>query len=128
MFQLDLTSRKSICDQVVDNIKELIITGVLKKDEKLPSVREMSKLITVNPNTVQKAYRQLEAQGFIYTATGLGTFVSAPKEVQAEPAKLEEITSKLKALILELSFLGFSYSQLKELLLSLLDEGGKVDD
>ena len=63
MFQLDLKSRKSIYEQVIDNLKELIMTRVLSTDEKLPSVRELSKEITVNPNTVQKAYRELERQG-----------------------------------------------------------------
>ena len=66
MFQLDLKSRKSIYEQVVDNVKELIITGVLKAESKLPSVRELSRTLTVNPNTIQKAYRELEHQGFIY--------------------------------------------------------------
>ena len=55
MFQLDLKSRKSIYEQVVDNVKELIMAGVLSKEEKLPSVRELSKILTVNPNTIQKA-------------------------------------------------------------------------
>ena len=53
MFQLNLKSRKSIYEQVIDNLKELIMTRALATDEKLPSVRELSKTITVNPNTVQ---------------------------------------------------------------------------
>ena len=72
MFEIDLKSRKSIYEQVTDNLKELIATEVLSSDEKLPSVRAMSKMLTVNPNTVQKAYRELEYQGYIYTASGLG--------------------------------------------------------
>ena len=70
MFQLDLKSRKSIYEQVIDNLKELIMTRVLSTDEKLPSVRELSKEITVNPNTVQKAYRELERQGYVYKRSG----------------------------------------------------------
>ena len=58
MFQIDLKSRKSIYEQVIDNVKELIVTGVLPAESKLPSVRELSKTLTVNPNTVQKAYRE----------------------------------------------------------------------
>ena len=77
MFQLDLKSRKSIHEQVVDNIKELIISGVLSPDEKLPSIRDISKTLTVNPNTIQKSYKELERQGFIYTLSGLGSFVSS---------------------------------------------------
>ena len=52
MFQLDLKSRKSIYEQVVDNMKELIISGVLKPEDKLPSVRELSKTLTVNPGSL----------------------------------------------------------------------------
>ena len=57
MLQLDLKSRKSIYEQVMDQLKEQIMTGQMATGEKLPSVRELSKSITVNPNTVQKAYR-----------------------------------------------------------------------
>src|SRR5665648_1206667 len=80
MFQLDLKNRKSIYEQVVDNLKELIITGVINPEDKLPSVRDLSKQLTVNPNTIQKAYRSLEMQGYIYTVTGLGTFALRPAE------------------------------------------------
>ena len=66
MLQLDLKSRKSIYEQVMDQLKEQIMTGQMATGEKLPSVRELSKSITVNPNTVQKAYRELERQGYVY--------------------------------------------------------------
>lgn len=64
MLQLDLKSRKSIYEQVMDQLKEQIMTGQMATGDKLPSVRELSKSITVNPNTVQKAYRELERQGY----------------------------------------------------------------
>ena len=76
MLQLDLKSRKSIYEQVMDQLKEQIMTGQMATGEKLPSVRELSKSITVNPNTVQKAYRELERQGYVYTTSGVGTFVA----------------------------------------------------
>ena len=62
MFQLDLKSKKSIYEQITDGCKEYIISGVLKAGDKLPSVRELSSILTVNPNTIQKAYGYLEAQ------------------------------------------------------------------
>ena len=89
MFQIDLKSRKAIYEQVMDNFKRLIVTGVLTQDEKVPSVREMAKTLTVNPNTVQKAYRELENTGYFYTVLGQGSFIAAPpgkgneKEVSA---------------------------------------------
>lgn len=84
MFQLDLKNRKSIYEQVIDNLKELIMTERLAQGEKLPSVRELSKTITVNPNTVQKAYRELERQGYVYTTSGVGTFVADKAEIRAD--------------------------------------------
>ena len=80
MFQIDLKSRKAIYEQVMDNFKRLIVNGVLTEGEKVPSVRDMAKTLTVNPNTVQKAYRELETQGYIYTVLGQGSFISAPPE------------------------------------------------
>ena len=77
MFELDLKSRKSIYEQVMDNLKEQIMTGTLQAGDKLPSVRELSKAITVNPNTIQKAYQELEKLGSIYTVKGRGNFVAS---------------------------------------------------
>ena len=60
MFQLNYQSHKSIYEQIVDNIKEQIITGVLKENTQLPTVRELSQLLTINPHIVQKAFQTLE--------------------------------------------------------------------
>ncbi|MBN7772089.1 GntR family transcriptional regulator [Clostridium aminobutyricum] len=122
MFQLDLKSRKTIYEQVVDNLKELMIAEILKPEEKLPSVRDLSKMLTVNPNTIQKAYRELEYQGYVYTVTGLGTFVAVPKENAINPALLEEIKSRIRNDIRELYFLGISYEETQKILNQLLEE------
>ena len=95
MFQIDLKSRKAIYEQVMDNFKRLIVTGVLKPDEKVPSVREMAKSLTVNPNTVQKAYRELETQGYIYTVLGQGSFISAPPE-EGREKEISAIYARIK--------------------------------
>ena len=57
MFQLNYQSHKSVYEQIVDNIKEQIITGALKENTQLPTVRELSQLLTINPHTVQKHFR-----------------------------------------------------------------------
>ncbi|QHI73197.1 GntR family transcriptional regulator [Aminipila terrae] len=124
MFQLDLKSRKTIYEQVVDNLKELIIAEVLKPEEKLPSVRELSKVLTVNPNTIQKAYRELEYQGYIYTVTGLGTFVAAPRETFINPVQLEEIMMRIKNDIRELYFLGLNLEEIEKMVLQIVEERG----
>ncbi len=124
MFQLDLKSRKSIYEQVVDNMKRLIVTGVLSADEKLPSVRELSKILTVNPNTVQKAYRELENQGFVYTVSGLGTFVATPRDGPVDENKINEIKDICRHAIKEAFYLGMSYEQIEIMLKELFEEGG----
>lgn len=124
MFQLDLKSRKSIYEQVVDHIKELIVTGILKTDEKLPSVRELSKRLTINPNTVQKAYRELEHQGFVYTVSGLGCFVSPPQYRSVNDQLLREIKDNIRSNLKELQYLGLEREDISALIGELLEEGG----
>ena len=128
MFQLDLKSRKSIYEQVVDNVKELVIAGVLNPEDKLPSVRELSKTLTVNPNTVQKAYRELEYQGYIYTVAGLGTFVTAQARKAPDENKVHEVRENLKREIRELVFLGMTKTEIVELLQELMQERGEHND
>ena len=123
MFQVDMKSRKSIYEQVVDNIKELIVTGILSAESKLPSVRELSKTLTVNPNTVQKAYRELEHQGYIYTVTGLGCFVKERDEMQFDEKRFSRVSDDLKFAVKELMFMGITSDEVKEKVDEVYSEG-----
>jgi GntR family transcriptional regulator len=105
MFEIDMKSRRSIYEQVVDNMKERILVGVIAPDEKLPSVRDLSKALTVNPNTVQKAFRELEQQGYIYTVTGVGSFASPPESIRADAKLIAESRAALADRLRELYFL-----------------------
>lgn len=122
MFQLDLKSRKSIYEQIVDNVKELIITGMLNAEDKIPSVRELSKTLTVNPNTIQKAYRELEHQGYLYTVAGLGTFVASPADLPADEKRVGEVIERLRDNIKELFYIGCSLERIRKVLDELLEE------
>ena len=127
MFQLDLKSRKSIYEQVMDNFKEYIMTGKLASGEKLPSVRELSKTITVNPNTVQKAYRELERQGYIYTTTGVGTFVSRQRvKILPDPKAVTEAKDNLDDAFCQLLYLGISHDEAKEIALDIIERRRKL--
>ncbi|AKS38404.1 GntR family transcriptional regulator [Anoxybacillus gonensis] len=97
MFDLDLRSRKPIYEQLIEKMKEMIIHDVLKPNEQLPSVRLLAKQLTINPNTIQKAYRELEREGYIYSIPGKGSFVANKKEaIYDEKVKqLEESIFKL---------------------------------
>lgn len=124
MFQLDLTSRKSIYEQIVDGCKELIVAGVLAPNDKLPSVRELSATLTVNPNTIQKSYRELEQKGWIYTVSGLGCFVSENAHLPQEE-QTKELYEKIKSTIRELLFLGVSEDDLLQILEKAVRERGR---
>ncbi len=128
MFQLDLKSRKSIYEQIVDNVKELIMTGILNAEDKIPSVRELSKTLTVNPNTIQKAYRELEYQGYLYTVSGLGTFVASPSEVPIDEKRIGEVKEHLRESIKELLYIGCSLDRIRKILDELIEERSDWND
>ena len=112
MFQIDLKNRKPIYEQVVDNFKGLIISGELKESEKVPSVRDMAKHLGVNPNTVQKAYRELETQGYFYTVLGQGNFIAAPPD--AGQHEVAALYAEIAAKVGELIFLGETMERILE--------------
>ena len=70
MIQLNYRDAKPIYEQIKDGLRKLVITNSLIANEKLPSVREMASKLAINPNTIQKAYRELEAEGYVYTVAG----------------------------------------------------------
>ncbi|MBQ6684561.1 MAG: GntR family transcriptional regulator [Firmicutes bacterium] len=100
----------------MNQMKELIVSGVLKEDEKLPSVRELSKILTVNPNTVQKAYRELERQGYVYTVAGLGCFAASMKDIKRDEAAIGQLTETLRSTLRQLTYLGFTKDEIATLL------------
>ncbi|MEG0918607.1 MAG: GntR family transcriptional regulator [Anaerovoracaceae bacterium] len=124
MFEIDQRSHKSICDQIIDNYKELIVCNVLKTNNKLPSVRELSRELTVNPNTVQKAYKQLEEQKYIYTSKGKGTFVSDEYEGIVDTYKVDDIRKRLEDNLNKLYYLGFSVEKIREIVNEILSKRG----
>ncbi len=124
MFQLDLKSIKSIYEQIVDGCKEMIICGDYEPNAKLPSVREMSALLTVNPNTIQKAYSRLEQDGWIYTVTGRGAFVS--EEIHGpDTRQIESIYEQIAALMGQLRYLGVKGEEMNERLRKISEERGR---
>lgn len=127
MFQIDVKSRKAIYEQVADYFKELIITGVLKPGDKAPSVRELSKQLTINPNTIQKAYKELERTGYFYSMAGLGSFVADRRKEETNPARVRELQDSLRAAVSELIFIGFSEEEIRKTVEAALghDTGGE---
>lgn len=81
MILLDYTDRRPIYEQVMDRLQDLILKGVLPRDASLPSVRSLAMELSINPNTIQRAYAELEREGWIYSVKGKGSFVAAGNEV-----------------------------------------------
>ncbi|QWU17124.1 GntR family transcriptional regulator [Paenibacillus sophorae] len=126
MFELDVRSRKPIYEQLTDKIKEMILYSILRPDEQLPSVRTLSAQLTVNPNTIQKAYRELEREGYIYSRAGKGSFVS-PAQQGTNAVKRAEVREELLRLMVEAVYLGFTGTEIGELFKQALEKKGEGD-
>ena len=83
MILLDYKDRRPIYEQIVEKLKDLMICGVLEQDSQLPSVRTLATDLSINPNTIQRAYAELERRGFIYSVKGRGSFVADTSSIQA---------------------------------------------
>ena len=119
LTQIDYRSQKAIYEQVRDELKKLIMRGVLRCDEKIPSVRDIAGSLAVNPNTVQRAYRELENEGFIYSVKGKGNFVS-PREDAEQRERTETLLKTFSAAAAELLYLGVQ----QETLVNIIQKGG----
>ena len=108
MFRLDERSHKAMYEQVMENLEELIMTDVMKENDKVPSVRELSEQLMLNPNTVQKAYKELEREGYIYTVSGKGSFVSGKSEIKKDPEKVKMLLNNVGDSFRGLLMLGYS--------------------
>ena len=116
MIILDYRDSRPIYEQIVEKFKLLILKGVLKQDEKMPSVRSLAVELSINPNTIQRAYAQLESQGYIYTVKGKGNFVSDKATLMKDYQK--EISSQLKEICKQAASAGMG----REEFLALVDE------
>jgi GntR family transcriptional regulator len=128
IFNLDERSNKPIWEQIVSQVKEMILKGILLPNDKLLSVRELSSTLLINPNTVSKAYQELERQGIIETRRGKGTFVSENIELKPNSERTEQIKQALKLLIIESSYLGIEKETLLDWVEIYFDELGGTDN
>ncbi len=99
VITIDYRSRVPIYDQIVNGIIRLKAAGVLKADDKLPSVRSLANDIHINPNTVQRAYAILESEGIIYSVSGKGSFISGDENAEAalHSAAVSDFKAAVKA-------------------------------
>ena len=105
LITVDLRDRKQLYEQLIDNIKRLIFTGEMKMDDKLPSVRSLARELGINPNTIQKAYSELERRGIIVTLPGRGSIIVA-QEDELRREQLVLLTEKFTQLAHEAKSVG----------------------
>lgn len=122
MINIDARSSKPIYEQIVDGIKENILKGILEPGQRIPSVREMARTLMANPNTVGKAYIELERQKVIETIIGKGTFVSANYIPKADEDRLDKLKNSLKDIVIEAHYLGLDKNSLYEIVDSVYSE------
>ena len=106
MYQIDNQSRHAVYEQIVQQVERYVLAGVLSGGDKMPSVRNLSLTLNVNPNTVQRAYTELERAGVIVTSPGRGAFVSNEGAIRLRERRKEMSLSELKTIVSELKLAG----------------------
>ena len=122
MLNLDYRDARPIYEQVRDGLRRLMVTGAIQEGEKLPSVRSLASRLAINPNTIQRAYESLEAEGYLYSVTGKGSF--AAPHTGVDQGRKEELLGRFDAVAAELLFLGVGGETLVERVHRL--EGGET--
>lgn len=107
---IDYQDGRPIYEQIAESYKTLILKGVLEPDEKMPSVRKLAMELSTNPNTVQRAYAELERQGFLYSVKGKGNFVKGGPKLKEK--KKQELLDKLESVFQEAEEVGIGREEL----------------
>ena len=126
MIQINYRDARPIYEQVKDGIRKLAYAGVLSPDEKLPSVRELASKLAINPNTISKAYKELEQEGFLYTQSGVGTFIN--QDFDMESKKKEELMTSFEKLVKEMLEYSITPEEMNRVIQKYNTEGGAQND
>lgn len=111
MFVVDVMSRVPVYEQIIKQVEEQVLTGILKEGDKLPSVRSLSVKLSINPNTIQKAYTELDRRQLIITVPGKGSFISE-KTIEIVGANSREKMTELNKIIRELALAGVTKEEI----------------
>lgn len=121
MILLDPRDHRPIYEQIIEKMSELMAMGALPQDEPLPSVRSLAAELSINPNTVQRAYVELERRGYIYSVKGKGSFVADPEQIRAE--RLAGAGAELDAALKKAAASGMDRNDILEHVRALFPEG-----
>ncbi len=133
MILLDYRDRRPIYEQIVDRFVELMVTGVMAQDSQMPSVRSMAMELSINPNTIQRAYAELERQGYIYSVKGKGSFVAENRHIMERRGEemlreFKELTERARGLGLEKErLLAVIHSVYEEMAAEPVQEAGEAE-
>ena len=121
MLNLDYRDARPIYEQVRDNLRRLMVSGAIQEGEKLPSVRSLARNLAINPNTIQRAYESLEAEGYVYSIPGKGSFAAPRTGVDEE--RRDRLLGQFDSLTAELLYLGVTRDRL---IARIREKGGEV--
>ena len=121
MLNLDYRDARPIYEQVRDGLRRLMVTGAIQEGEKLPSVRSLASRLAINPNTIQRAYESLEAEGYVYSIPGKGSFAAPRTGVDEE--RRDRLLGQFDSLTAELLYLGVTRDRL---IARIREKGGEV--
>lgn len=120
-MELNYGDHRPIYEQIKEKTKEYIVNGAMAEHEKLPSVRTLAANLAINPNTIQKAYKELEIEGYIYSQKAKGYFV-APMKKSMQAVKKEEAMENFTKYVKELKYLGTDEKELSEAIKNIYKE------
>ena len=121
MLNLDYRDARPIYEQVRDNLRRLMVSGAIQEGEKLPSVRTLASNLAINPNTIQRSYESLEAEGYVYSIPGKGSFAAPRTGVDEE--RRDRLLGQFDSLTAELLYLGVTRDRL---IARIREKGGEV--
>lgn len=114
MVKIDKDSHRPFYEQLVIGIKEDILQGILEPGDQIPSVREMAKILLINPNTISKAYKVLESEQVLVTVKGKGTFVKQVESRSRDLRRIEELQQQFNELVIEAKHLQVTETEIKQ--------------
>lgn len=126
MFSIDILSRTPVYEQIINQIEDYVSKGIIKPGDKIPSVRSLSVKLSVNPNTIQKAFSELDSRGIIFSVPGRGCFV-AENALETVNSKKREKLADLSLLVSELKTAGLSKEEIISEINSIYDNKGGQD-
>lgn len=115
MFTIDVMSRVPVYEQLIKQVEDQVLKGIMKEGDKMPSVRSLSMELSTNPNTIQKAYMELDRRGILVSVPGKGSFISA-EALKTVGNQFKEKHSDLKEIVRKLAYAGVSKSEITDMI------------